>query len=76
MTATIKFEAEVYKVQTLVDYGIRVTLDLSETCIPQMAMLAEAQREGIPLLFEAKIAPENRKTSEDDRPRPKQRKVR
>ena len=50
----IKFPASVYKLQTLVDNGIRLTLDLSETCIPQMAMLAECKREGIPLVFEAK----------------------
>jgi len=50
----IKFSASVYKVQTLTDHGVRVTLDLPETCIPQMAMLAECQREGIPLMFEAK----------------------
>ena len=50
----IKFPAAVYKVQTLVDSGIRITLDLPETCIPQMAMLAECKREGIPLVFEAK----------------------
>lgn len=51
----ITFEAEVYKVQTLIDHGVRVTLDLPEDCIPQMAMLAECQREGIPLVFEAKV---------------------
>lgn len=50
----IKFPAVVYKVQTLTDHGVRVTLDLPESCIPQMAMLAECQREGIPLVFEAK----------------------
>ena len=51
---TIRFAAAIYKVQTLVDNGIRLTLDLSETCIPEMAMLAECKREGIPLVFEAK----------------------
>lgn len=50
----IKFSATVYKLQTLVDGGIRLTLDLPETCIPQMAMLAECKREGIPLVFEAR----------------------
>lgn len=50
----ITFEAAVYKVQTLTDHGVRVTLDLPEDAIPQMAMLAECQREGIPLRFEAK----------------------
>jgi len=39
----------VYKVQTLADMGIRITLDLPETAIPQAAMLMEAKRAGIPL---------------------------
>ena len=54
----ITFTASVYKVQTLVDGAVRVTLDLPETAIPQMAMLAECQREGIVLLFEASEADE------------------
>ena len=51
----IKFEAIVYKVQTLSDGGIRLTLDMPETAIPQMAMLAETKRDGIPLEFTAKV---------------------
>ena len=51
----IKFDAIVYKVQTLADGGIRLTLDMPETAIPQMAMLAETKREGVPLVFEAKV---------------------
>jgi hypothetical protein len=38
------------------DHGVRVTLDLPEDAIPQMAMLAECKREGIPLTFEAKLS--------------------
>ena len=53
--AVIRFDAIVYKVQTLADGGVRVTLDLPETCIPQMAMLAETKREGVPLVFTAKV---------------------
>jgi hypothetical protein len=45
----IEFHAVVYKLQTLVDGGIRLVLDLPETAIPQMAMLAECKRQGIPL---------------------------
>lgn len=52
--AEITFSAAVYKVQTLTDGGVRVTLDLPETAIPQMAMLAECQLSGIPLKFTAK----------------------
>ena len=51
----IVFDAQVYKVQTLVDGGLRVTLDLPETAIPQVAMLIECKREGIPLIIEAKV---------------------
>jgi len=58
--AVIRFEAIVYKVQTLADGGVRVTLDLPETAIPQMAMLAETKRDGIPLVFTAKVKPDNR----------------
>ena len=53
--AVIRFDAIVYKVQTLSDGGIRLTLDMPETAIPQMAMLAETKREGIPLEFTAKV---------------------
>jgi hypothetical protein len=49
----IVFTAAVFKVQNLIDGGIRVTLDLPEDAIPQAAMLLETRREGIPLLFTA-----------------------
>lgn len=48
----IKFSASVEKVQTLVDGGIRVTLDLPEDAIKQAAMLMECKREMIPLAVE------------------------
>ena len=68
----ITFPAIVARVQTLVDNGVRVTLDLPEGYVPQMAMLAEAKEQGIPLLFTAKVdEPENRKKSGNDRPRRK-----
>ena len=51
----IEFDAVVYKVQTLVDGGIRLTLDLPEQAIPQAAMLMECKREEIPLKFAAKV---------------------
>lgn len=54
MAEKITFTASVYKVQTLVDMGIRITLDLPETAIPEAAMLMEARREGIPLIVEIK----------------------
>lgn len=52
MNEKIEFDATVYKVQTLADMGIRITLDLPETAIPQAAMLMETKRVGIPLKVE------------------------
>jgi hypothetical protein len=66
----ITFAASIVRVKTLVDGGIRVELDLSEDCIPQMAMLAEARREGIPLIFRAEVEgskPVSRKGIRHDR---------
>ena len=45
----VTFSATVYKVQTLVDGGVRGVLDLPETAIMQMAQLAECQRFGVVL---------------------------
>lgn len=53
MSDKITFPAIVYKVQTLIDNGVRVTLDLPESCIMQMAQLAECKRAGIALEFTA-----------------------
>jgi hypothetical protein len=50
----IAFPATVEKVQTLVDGGIRVTLDLPEDAIAQAAALMACKREGIPLRVEVK----------------------
>lgn len=53
--AVIRFDAIVAKAQTLADGGIRISLDLPESAVPQMAMLIEAKREGVPLEFVAKV---------------------
>jgi len=69
----IKFPAFIVRVKTMVDGGIRVELDLAEDCIPQMAMLADARREGIPLIFTASVEgekPQLRKRGGNDRSRP------
>ena len=47
--AVIRFDAIVNKVQTLADGGVRLTLDLGENAIPQMAMLAQTKVDGIVL---------------------------
>jgi len=52
--ATIKFKAHVWKVGTLGGAGgLRVSLDLDQAYIKQMAMLAECQHELIELEFVA-----------------------
>ena len=55
----IEFTAQVYKVQTLVDNGIRVTLDLAETETVIMAKLAECQRFGAVLQITAEVIQNN-----------------
>ena len=42
----IRFIADVAKLQTLADGGIRVTLDLPEDAVEQMAQLANVKRGG------------------------------
>lgn len=61
----IQFTAVVYKVQTTVDYGIRVTLDLPETAIPQMAALAMAKR--LSVVLDVSAVPMVQDTSQADR---------
>ena len=43
----IEFDAIVNKVQTLVDNGLRVTLDLLEQAIEAAALLMALKREGV-----------------------------
>jgi len=45
----IKVIGQVYKVQTLVDGGIRLTLDLPETAVDVMGKLAAYQINAIPV---------------------------
>lgn len=58
MSDAITFTCQVYKVQTLVDGGVRVTLDLPETAITQMAQLAECQRWGV--VLDVKATPDSK----------------
>lgn len=46
---SITFDAVVYKVQTLVDGSLRVTLDMPETAIDAAAWLMQAKRNEQPL---------------------------
>jgi hypothetical protein len=50
----IKFPATVASVKTLVDGGIRVTLDLPEDAISQAAALMACKKDMIPLTVEVK----------------------
>lgn len=65
MSNALVFIAVVEKVQTLADGGIRVTLDLSETAIPEMAALAACRQQGLVLRFEAT----EHEQAEPDKPR-------
>jgi hypothetical protein len=60
MSEPIKCLAVVYKVQTLTDHGIRISLDLPETAIMQMAMFAECQR--MQVLLDVECNPVDRST--------------
>lgn len=55
MSDALEFAAIVYKVQTLVDNGIRLTLDLPESAITEAAQLMELKRLGV--AFEVQITP-------------------
>jgi hypothetical protein len=55
MGQPIQFKATVYKVQTIVDMGLRITLDLSEQDIHQAAMLMECKRFGV--ILDVKAVP-------------------
>ena len=66
MSEAIKCHAIVYKVQSLVDNGMRITLDLPETEIMQMAMFAECKRMGV--VLEVSAYPMDANTSAGDTP--------
>jgi hypothetical protein len=73
VTERITFSAEVNKVQTLADGGIRVTFDLPESEIMQMAQLAECKRWGAVLTVEC-VTLLSRKDQTDEVPeRPKRK---
>jgi hypothetical protein len=63
MSEPIKCLAVVYKVQTLTDHGIRISLDLPETAIMQMAMFAECQR--MQVLLDVTCLPQNQTVGDD-----------
>ena len=80
MSDTLTFDATVAKVQTLVDNGLRVTLDLPEHEILAAALLMTFKRDGVALRVVARVdEPEKQeKTGTIDKarnvaPRPKRK---
>lgn len=63
---SIQFVATVYKVQTLVDGGLRVTLDLAETAIGEAAALMECKRNGVALDVSCEVSSAKTWTELDD----------
>ena len=55
----LTFDATVAKVQTLVDNGIRLTLDLPEQAIEAAAVLMALKRQGSALKVTVEIAPKS-----------------
>jgi hypothetical protein len=55
MSEALAFDATVYKVQTLVDCGLRVTLDLPEHEILAAALLMTFKRDGVALRVVARV---------------------
>lgn len=66
MSEPICFCAQVSKVQTMPDMGLRLTLDFSETNIMQAAMLMECKRMAVVLNIEA--TPKESNTASGDSP--------
>jgi len=71
----ITFIAEVVKVATLADGGIRLTLDLSEQDIPQAAMLMECKRQGIALSVEMRAYKDSLTELDDETEKDTEREV-
>lgn len=75
MSEALAFDATVYKVQTLVDCGIRVTFDLPEHEILAAAMLMTLKRDGVALRVVARVddckASENKFIDIPERPKRK-----
>lgn len=66
MTEPITFDATVYKVQTIVDFGIRITLDLPDSAIIAAAQLMTVKRENgiLHIIANADIQPKSEEALE------------
>jgi hypothetical protein len=63
MSEPIRFFAQVSKVQTMPDMGLRLTLDFSEKEIMQAAMLMECKRMGV--ILDIVATPQNQTVGDD-----------
>ena len=52
MSDAIKFQAEISKVQTMADGGLRFIFDTGENSVPQAALLMDLKRRGVYLNVE------------------------
>jgi hypothetical protein len=69
MSEAVTFPAQVVKVQTLADSGLRLTLDMPESEIIAFAWLAQCKRDGVALNVTCQPLPTPSKrveTSSDD----------
>lgn len=64
MSEPITFPAQVVKVQTLVDNGLRLTLDMPESEIIAFAWLAQCKRDGVALTVTCQPMPAPSKRTE------------
>jgi hypothetical protein len=67
MSESITFPAQVVKVQTLADSGLRLTLDMPESEIVAFAWLAQCKRDGVALTVKCDPMPTpNRRVETSD----------
>jgi hypothetical protein len=72
VSESITFPAQVVKVQTLADSGLRLTLDMPENEIVAFAWLAQCKRDGVALSITCQPF---EKQIEDERTTEKSRKI-
>jgi len=66
MTDAIRFQAQIVKVQTLADGGIRLTFDLAETAIETATAMMQAKQAGA-MLELAAVPIDAMKATQNDR---------
>ena len=65
MSDSFKFHAEIKKIQTMADGGLRFIFDTGEKAIKEAAMLMECKRQGIYLEITVKEVPKTEVKEED-----------